>query len=134
MDKIQVTVMFIAVNPMQTETLHHTVAYGPNETINTNAVKLDGIQSELSLLGSAKAELERLIKKGWEITHTGELGPKGAREFVDWYADYNEDFSDYAEWKDGNKVRGTLKRIRVNLDSSKTIISEKKTFRNWDSG
>jgi hypothetical protein len=86
---------------------------------------------------NAIIDIERLLKAGHTIEHTGAIEVEGSTEFIDWSADYElaEEFEDgsamyqYAKWsEDGNKVRGTLERVLM-INGVKAILSSKKTYR-----
>ena len=40
-----------------------------------------------TFLESVRADYEKALKKGAEIEHTGILGPKGAKEIIEWEPD-----------------------------------------------
>ena len=95
----------------------------------------DGVEENgKTIKQNAIIDVERALKAGHTVEHTGAIEVEGSTEFIAWAADYNEleDGSavrKYAEWsKDGNKVRGTLERILL-VNGIKTILSSKKTFR-----
>ena len=95
----------------------------------------DGVEENgKTIKQNAIIDVERALKAGHTVEHTGAIEVEGSTEVIAWSADYNEleDGSavrKYAEWsKDGNKVRGTLERILL-VNGIKTILSSKKTFR-----
>ena len=97
------------------------------------AIGTDG----LSLKDSAIKEIEKLLRAGHTIEHTGAIEVEGSKEFMDWSPDYEvaEEFEDgsviykYAQWStDGSKVRGTLERVLL-INGIKTVLSSKKTYR-----
>ena len=105
--------------------------------LNEIGVDLNGKPTGKSMLESARADLEKDLRNGFDIEHSGLFGPKGAIESIEWTADWIKNMWGnyvYAEWgKDSNgwfndTVRGTLERtLRVGNDCS--IVSSKKTYR-----